>query len=106
MTGFLALKQKASAAIYARLGADATCTPGVGDAFDLKVMRETEAQQVPDGFVVTVEEDQTILNVLKSDYPNPAKGDTVTVDGTAFNVIRSTDKYQVEWALTVREVVS
>lgn len=97
----------ALAANFRILGVTATYTPAGGSTpFTVKVQHRSP-DTVQDTGLIKVQRGTSVFDVLKADVALPKKGDQLTVDGVAYEVVQNPmalDGDRLIWVLTTDPV--
>lgn len=96
---------RALTAIYKK-GADVKYHHAGGVVSPIKAFDSNSVDYSADGFMATVQENQTVYYVMRSDIPSPSSGDFIVDGDLRFNVVNyEPSKSRLEWMLITREEI-
>lgn len=92
--------------IYDRLGAEMEYHSPTGVVTTITALDQNEPEFTPDGFLSTIQENETIYYVRVSELSNPRVGAMIVDEGKRFEIIRPELRDRFEWILIVRETIA
>lgn len=96
---------RANASRFKRLGAPVKYHHVGGIVSEIQAIESVSSGYTPDGFMSSVQENETIYYVSTADIPNPVEGDFIIDGSKRFDVVSPEPVDRFKWSLIVKEAV-